>query len=109
VAEKNLFRRVLLGHFNLREQTSTDELECGSEYGTARLPMQPWEVERSCHHLCCNNVFFGSLNCHFDRQTVLLSDVQDKIEKARETFEDVQHKVLPVTKTVVSPVRGGYL
>src|SRR6266566_3385114 len=31
---------------------------------------------------------------------------EDKIEKARETFEDALNKVLPVTKTVVEKVRG---
>jgi len=30
----------------------------------------------------------------------------DKIEKARETFEDALNKVLPVTKTVVEKVRA---
>ena len=31
---------------------------------------------------------------------------EDKIEKARETFEDALNKVLPVTKTVVEKLRG---
>src|SRR6266568_1041440 len=31
---------------------------------------------------------------------------EDKIEKARETFEDALNKVLPATKTVVEKVRG---
>ena len=30
----------------------------------------------------------------------------DKIEKARETFEDALNKVLPATKTVVEKLRG---
>jgi Trypsin-co-occurring domain 1 len=31
---------------------------------------------------------------------------EDKIEQARETFEDALNKVLPATKTVVEKVRG---
>ena len=31
---------------------------------------------------------------------------EDKIEKARETFEDALNKVLPVTKTVVEKLKG---
>src|SRR5260370_25398649 len=31
---------------------------------------------------------------------------EDKIEKARETFEDALNKVLPATKTVVEKLRG---
>ncbi len=31
---------------------------------------------------------------------------EDKIEKARETFEDALNKVLPVTTTVVEKLRG---
>jgi NTP-dependent ternary system trypsin peptidase co-occuring protein len=31
---------------------------------------------------------------------------EDKIEKARESFEDTLNKVLPVTKTVVEKLRG---
>src|SRR6266571_1861569 len=31
---------------------------------------------------------------------------EDRIEKARETFEDALNKVLPVTKTVVEKLRG---
>jgi hypothetical protein len=31
---------------------------------------------------------------------------EDKIEQARETFEDALNKVLPVTKTVVEKLRG---
>src|SRR5215467_14300770 len=33
------------------------------------------------------------------------ADREDKIEKARETFEDALNKVLPVTKTVVKKLR----